>query len=211
MDKEKATRILAKALAEKVGSSVVGEVSYKDRLVEKAYLIYQVGEPFFVLNDHYHDKKIFVVDDKTDFLDANYFFLETLPGDCESYESRCMVTPYALIGDKEEKDIRGIFYKDIPPEVVYAMDFLNIKHYADIYAEYSHPDCAFKNLEQLKLAHQDTTVLQGANGIRHSRFMDDQINSTLGRKFLTFFRNQGHQIRFDIECKTQHLGGGGHF
>jgi len=151
MDKEKATKILAKELGDKVGRSEVIESSHKDNLIKNASAVYQVGNPLFF---EFHHNKFYIPDysnsdeltltrlvlkQNKSFADANYFFLENVHTQGHKYgadRSRLAATPYAIIGKKEESSLRKLFYKNVLPEIAYAMSVLGIESFIDLYRDY---------------------------------------------------------------------------
>ena len=87
MDKEEATRILAKGLGAKVERQVIIESSYKNGLVKNALSVYQIGKPMMVgfsagkyqnFNSGPGSEDVLEIlsIDKHPFSEANYFFLE---------------------------------------------------------------------------------------------------------------------------------------
>lgn len=155
MNKEEAARTLAKELGSRLERAVVIEDSYKDNLLKNALAVYQVGNPVNV--DFYDNKfsltpitvgKENVIDVllayKSFFAEANYCFLESIRARISKYsngESRFSATPYALIGEKEASSLRKMFYKNVPPDVVHAMNVLRIGNFIGLYEKYfSRPD-----------------------------------------------------------------------
>ncbi|MDP2908808.1 MAG: hypothetical protein Q8N77_03295 [Nanoarchaeota archaeon] len=82
------------------------------------------------------------------FEDANYVFTEFSHGfeaaggsyihSWRSFNSN--FTFFALIGEKEERQLRRMFYKDLPNDISYAMNLLNIKNFVEYYKDYSSRD-----------------------------------------------------------------------
>ncbi|MBL7100571.1 MAG: hypothetical protein ISS23_01310 [Nanoarchaeota archaeon] len=155
MDKEKATRILTKELGDKIGRSVVFEDSYKDNLVKSASVIYQTGNPIFAgyHNGQFHTNTgskneiaELLLPFGDSFVEANYYFLKDIHIiGREPYfpRSRFAVTPYALIGEKEKDDLKKLFYKDVHPATLSAMDVLGIENYVELYGVYRNSDRDF--------------------------------------------------------------------
>ncbi|MBM3199597.1 hypothetical protein FJZ53_01580 [Candidatus Woesearchaeota archaeon] len=157
MDREKAAKMLAKELGDKYGRAEVIESSHKDSLIKNASAAYQVGKPFFFeFNrnkfsqpeyNNYGEPTLaeLVLKHDNSFTDANYFFLERIHTQGHKYgsdRSRFTATPYALIGDKEKTALRKLFYKDVHPEIAYAMSVLEIGNFIDIYRDYK--EASFK-------------------------------------------------------------------
>lgn len=155
MNKEEAARALAKELGSRLERAVVIEDSYKDSLLKNALAAYRVGNP---VNVDFYDNKFFltsltvgkenVIDVllgyKGFFAEANYCFLESIHARISKYsngESRFVATPYALIGEKEASSLRGMFYKNVPPDIAHAMNVLKIDNFIGLYEKYfSRPD-----------------------------------------------------------------------
>lgn len=151
MDKEKATRTLAKELGDKLGRAEVIEGSYKDSLIKNSSAAYQVGNLFFF---EFCSNKFsipeynasgettlteLVFKHNPSFADANYFFLESIHAQGQKYgadKSRFVATSYALIGEKEKTSLRKLFYKNVQPEIACAMKALGIRNFIDFYATY---------------------------------------------------------------------------
>jgi len=153
MDKEKAARMLSKELGDKLGRKLVNEESYKRSLMECASIKYQVSNPLLIRYDEgtFYVKEHGVkrssndlVDLLTscgdDFKEANYYFSESVPITSYGYSQRCValfsVTPYALIGETEKSDLRRMFYKDAPLEIIDSMNLLGIENFLRLYMAY---------------------------------------------------------------------------
>ena len=154
MDRERAARMLAKELGDKYGRVEVLENSQKDSLIKNASAAYQVGNLFFFEFNHnkfsipeynHNGEKTLaelVHKHSPSFADANYFFLENVHIQSREYgenRSRFALTPYALIGEKEKTSLRKMFYKNVSPEIAYAMRSLGIENFIDIYKDYKEP------------------------------------------------------------------------
>lgn len=60
---------------------------------------------------------------------------------------------FALIGEKEAENLKSLFYKNVSPEVVQAMDVLEIKHFVDDYYNYKNLNVSFlEKLDSLTMA-----------------------------------------------------------
>lgn len=148
MDKEKATKILSKELSDKVGREIIIEEFYKDSLIKNSLAVYQIDKPviFEFSDDKFRGKKGdyntiegLMSDYCSSFAEVNYFFLDNLQISSSQYNggrSRFAATPYALIGKKEESSLRKLFYKNVHPEIAYAMSLLEIENFIDIYKNY---------------------------------------------------------------------------
>lgn len=165
MDKEKATKLLVEQLVKANGQTFVTDTAYKKHLLEKAVAYYPIvsEKPFpFKFEIGFLDTKNAKVSqerlDKTitnykeDMIkscskinNANYIFVENSQSysmaDNHGYTYTCLslmekLSFFALIGDKEVDDIKKMFYKDVNPEIVRAMNFLNIKHFINPYNSY---------------------------------------------------------------------------
>lgn len=161
MDKEKATRILAKELVKSDGQKFVTDHAYKKHLLEQSLSCYPVKyeKPFsftskiywpyeggHVLsieqyNKNVNDYRKEVVDYCTNVNDANYVFVEHAENLSfnESYSLLHLADTFsffALIREEEAEHLRKRVYKDVQPEVICAMNTLGIKHYVDVYRLY---------------------------------------------------------------------------
>lgn len=150
MDKEKAAKTLSKELSDKLGlgREAIIEDSYKDNLIKNSLAVYQIGSP--VLIDFSEGEFIGQISRRNiievllayggSFAEANYYFLKNTQLDTDCYgcnkRSRFAVTPYALIGKKEESSLRKLFYKNVQPEIAYAMSTLEIEDFIDFYKNY---------------------------------------------------------------------------
>jgi len=89
------------------------------------------------------------IDDEGDHKSANYFFIDkpitNTPGFNENSRGMSFfVTPCSIIGKKEVNNLRNIFYKDVHPEVLSAMNVLGIDNYVELYELYSDNNTDFK-------------------------------------------------------------------
>ena len=158
MNKEKATRALAKELGN-LERTVVIEDSYKNSLVKNASSAYQVGDPLVLTfyDNKFHsgkDRKSKVseimLSHDSSFIEANYFFMTSIPSS-KIGRPDFMVTPYALIGEKEKNSLKKLFYKDINPEILDAMKTVGAENFASLYEQYSHDGSPFnKMLKDIK-------------------------------------------------------------
>ena len=147
MDKEKAARILARELGNKLGRHLVFEECFKESLIKNSKYFEQIEEPvFYTVKDKYitfaktseHITKELVYLYQS-FADANYFFMQnrsvTLSENPYS-QSYFIATPYALIDEIEEKNIRKLYYKNTPANILDAMNVLSIDNYVENYKLY---------------------------------------------------------------------------
>lgn len=156
MDKEKATKTLTKELGERLGREVVIEASYKDRLIKNAYSIYQVENPLMIsfYENRFHSKKSrkdnipeLMLSHEGNFAQANYFFITETKGNIKSSRSpNFIVTPYAIMGDKEKTAIKKMFYKNPEPDITHAIEFLGLESFIDLYKQYSTGDSPFNKI-----------------------------------------------------------------
>lgn len=173
MDKKKATKILAKELGSKVGREAVIEDSYKDDLIRNASAAYQVDSPFlidfsegkFQGNKSGEDIVETMLLQKGSFAEANYYFLKTIPqvgrGQSYSKDSQFAVTPYALIGEKEKTSLRKLFYKNVQPEIAYAMDILGIDNFISFYKNYKESSLVYLDAPIVtKVLKEDLEVME---------------------------------------------------
>lgn len=151
MDSQTAVRTLTKELGDKLGRQIIIEDMYKERLVKNASHAYQIGNPVLVdfMDGHYSCEGIsingrdmanllYLLVKNSSFADANYVFLGNTKGDEKIFtDSRFTATAYALIGQDEARSLEKIFYKDVPLNVLFAMDSLGIKNFARIYKLYT--------------------------------------------------------------------------
>ena len=147
MDEEKAARILARELGDKIGRHIVFEESSKDRLIRNSTYFDQIEEPvFYTIKENYitfaktseYLTKSLVSSYKS-FADANYFFMQnrhvTL-SDTPNPQSHFIVTPYTLIGESEKQNIKKLCYKDVPENILNAMKMFSIDNYIESYESY---------------------------------------------------------------------------
>ncbi len=167
MSLEQATIILANELKERIGARVVFESAYKIKLIQEALSAFPVGNPFstrlplmdlnsFISTKLFRNKSSDITELKPYFIrdlpyGSNYFFMEHSYSDGTVEEfSIQIVTPFALIGREEVKELRRLFYKEKPPLKVYlAMEELGIKDFFDIYKLYSEKEEEFSLLAKL--------------------------------------------------------------
>jgi len=148
MDEEKATIILAKELGDKLGRMVVVEEGYKVNLIDNALAVYQINNPLALRyqygeysdgNNNRKNIREIILLQRDSFAEANYYFLKSIhsSGGSGYPQSNMIVTPYALIGKKEENALKKFFYKNVRLDITRAMDILKIKNFIDIFSIYS--------------------------------------------------------------------------
>jgi len=164
MDEEKAVKTLTAVLVERLGSQVSQDYMYKEKLVKEAKYVYQFSEPFIMGYDQFYmkepdsdgnkyrfgfanterTKKQFTqihgslreaVDQEEKCKGANYFFAGELIKE-KDRAAHFFVTPYSILGKKEIQNLRNLFYKNVPPDIMSAMHTLGIEDYTDIYKLY---------------------------------------------------------------------------
>lgn len=164
MDEEKAAKTLTAVLAKNFGIQVVQDQLYKDKIVKNAFCVVQFSEPFIMGYDQFYMKEPDsegnkyrfgfantdrtrkqytnihhslqeAVDDEEKCKGANYFFVGELVQE-KDRGAHLFVTPYSIIGKKETQNLRNLFYKNVPVDIVSAMDTLGITDYVDLYRLY---------------------------------------------------------------------------
>jgi hypothetical protein len=164
MDKENATRLLTGQLVKTNGQTFVTDTAHKKHLLEKAVAYYPVEneKPFtfrFAIDflcDSRHslskDKLENIVGDYKEGLikycskvsDANYVFVEnsqsvSMAGKYSDVSCLSLmgdVSFFALIGEKEVKNLQRMFYKGVDLEIVRAMNTLQMDHFIGYYKSY---------------------------------------------------------------------------
>lgn len=200
MDEEKATKTLTAVLVKHFGSQVVQDSMYKERLIKNSSCIFQFSEPFIIGYDNFYMKEPDCDGNKYHFgfvntertrkqytniygniqeavnkeekcNGANYFFVDK-PIAQKDKGINFFVTPYSIIGDKETKNLREMFYKNVPPDIVSAMHALGITDYTELYRLYSSDSMdtfiegyhTYLKLEhmltKLDFEHRDTNIVQ---------------------------------------------------
>ena len=146
MDKEKAARILARELGDNIGRHLVFEECYKETLIKNSTYFEQIENPvFYTVKDQNinfaktseHITKELLSLYKS-FKYANYFFMQnrSVTQDANFAQSHFIATPYALIDKSEEKNLEELYYKDVPENILDAMNVLSIDNYAENYRLY---------------------------------------------------------------------------
>ena len=151
MDKEKAARILARELGSYEKKKVIIEESHKESLLKNSSAFYQIAAQIYGEQNVYqkYDNKFTqaiiknLLSAYSDLEDANYFFITNMS--IIEHEQRnyrvvskvpYVVTPYALIGKNEKQNIKELFYKDVPKNILYAMDVFSIDNHVSNYKSY---------------------------------------------------------------------------
>lgn len=170
MDKEEAAKILARELVKVNGQKFIVEPAYKKHLLEHAVAAYEIEQEthlnsFDVIYDLDDNSAII---NTTKFKDAVKDYNERVKSHCSKFEYANYVftefsrgfeasgkgggyihswrsfnsnfTFFALVGEKEERQLRRMFYKDLPNDISYAMGLLNIKNFVEYYKDYSSRD-----------------------------------------------------------------------
>lgn len=164
MDKEKAVRTLAMELVKVNGQRFIVNSAYQKHLLENAVAAYEIGykKPYSsrIYLSSIKDERCVVSSKQiksgidnyvkaleeycSDVKDANYIFMEPMgglsPAGGYNVESWILLantlTFFALVGEKEEKQLRSMFYKDVPKDIARGMGSLGIKNFIDIYKAY---------------------------------------------------------------------------
>lgn len=80
-------------------------------------------------------------DKESSFKSANYIFIDKPFAADPAYNGyqggvNFFITSYSIIGEKEIAELREIFYKDVRPDILSAMNSLGIKNYIALYDAY---------------------------------------------------------------------------
>ncbi|MBM3199601.1 hypothetical protein FJZ53_01600 [Candidatus Woesearchaeota archaeon] len=227
MDKEKATKLLAEQLVKANGQTFVTDFAHKKQLLEKAVAYYPVEHknPFTLkfriqfLNSSQHAVSGNKLDDlvkgyhenliKTcsEVTGANYIFVENSQSFSVSgkySESSAMslmgnMSFFALIGDKETKNLQRMFYKDADTDIIRAMQSLKIESFVSNYKFYK----------------ENSNFLANYRALEHpDRFLELVFTIPEGDQVLE--KNKGILRRFSyyidyIEILTKEYFGGKHF
>ncbi|MDP2906431.1 MAG: hypothetical protein Q8O03_00675 [Nanoarchaeota archaeon] len=152
MDSQTAVRTLTKGLGDKLGRQMIIEDVYKELLIKNASHAYQIDNPVLVdfMGGHYSYEGTSVngrdmvnlldllLAKNSSFADANYIFLGNTTGGEKSFtDTRFIVTAYTLIGEDEVRSLEKNFYKDVPLDILFAMDRLGIQNFVRIYRLYT--------------------------------------------------------------------------
>lgn len=156
MDEEKAAKIIAKELGNKLGREFIFEERHKEHLINTSEAFYQVTKPCLKGIDYFDFQHIYPTDNQnliqklisehSPLADANYFFMTNISTKKENKVRNDLIfaiTPYALIGKKEKQDIKNLCYKDVPKRILSAMDVFSIDNYVAAYRSYINMD--YKN------------------------------------------------------------------
>ena len=151
MNKEQAAKTLARGLGNSGKRKVITEEVHKGHLINNCSAFYQVAAPIYGeynVKDHSSDQfsKVIIdnlISDYHYLEDANYFFLTNVPMiqlEKRHYDHNKKVpfvaTPYALLGEKEIIQCKESFYKDVPDDILAAMNTFGIFNYIEIYKSY---------------------------------------------------------------------------
>ena len=151
MDNEKAARILARELSANGKRELIIEESHKEHILKNSSAFYQVAaqiygeQSLYKRYDNGFTQAIIknLLSEYSYLEDANYLFITNIaiiehkPKDPVVVSKvPYVVTPYALIGENEKQNIKELCYKDVPENILYAMDVFSIDNYVDKYKEY---------------------------------------------------------------------------
>lgn len=247
MDEEKAAKTLTAVLVKHFGSQVVQDQRYKDKLTKSAFCVLQFSEPLimgynqfymkepdsegnkyrfgFVNNErtkkqfmNVHSSLQEAVDDEEKCDGANYFFV----GDLVQEKDRAVhffVTPYSILGDKEAQNLRGLFYKNVPPDIMSAMHALGITYYTELYRLYSSNSIeegflegyhAYLKLEDMlaKLEFEPCDSIIRQSKIENLMGMSvEELNKTLGKKIQPIYLYDGYSKtdeRYAVKKMIEH-------
>ncbi|MDP2906430.1 MAG: hypothetical protein Q8O03_00670 [Nanoarchaeota archaeon] len=164
MDKEQATKLLVEQLVKTNGQTFVTDTAHKKHFLEKAVACSPIEyEKPFTLRfaiDFLCDSRHTLSNDKLENIvggykeklikhcskvsDANYVFVEnsqsvSMAG--KYSDNSCLslmgdLSFFALIGEKEVKNLQRMFYKDVDPNIIRAMNTLGIRHFVNSYKSY---------------------------------------------------------------------------
>lgn len=166
MDKDEAGKILAKSLAEKFGREIIVESSCKQGTIENSKYYKQIENSSLV---EFYDQKFHInglnnpdlgsllINNNSAFEEANYLFLENFHESNQQTlanlqsPSRFWATPIALIGDKEVKSLKNLFYKDVSQKIVDALEHFKIDNFITQYQAYSPLNKSFEKNKDLEV------------------------------------------------------------
>jgi len=227
MDKEKATRTLARELMKANGQNFIVNPAHQKHLLEKAISYYQIEDekPFSfkirigtlednatkistkALDEFTTSYKKGLTEDCSRVSDSNYVFTEnsqslSIIGSSYTYSRLSLMNTlsfFALIGEKEINNLRELFYKDVHQDLVYAMNKLNIKNFVDFYRFYSKTNCDFfAGLECLRFIDFVSKLRYDGDGEIHS----DKIQEDFGNgidSLNAMFEKIGVETHIDIK------------
>lgn len=164
MDKEKATKLLVEQLVKTDGQTFVTDTAYKKHLLEKAITYYPIEyKKHFTFEfeidilstsgrtlsqsrlegmvGNYKEK---LIKDCSEVTGANYVFVENSQSfsaagkyaDTTFLSLMGGLSFFALIGNKEVKNLQKMFYKNVDLEIIRAMNALKIEHFIGSYKSY---------------------------------------------------------------------------
>ncbi|MCK5025916.1 MAG: hypothetical protein KAS15_04950, partial [Nanoarchaeota archaeon] len=151
MDNEKAARILARELSANGKRELIIEESHKEHILKNSSAFYQVAaqiygeQSLYKRYDNGFTQAIIknLLSEYSYLEDANYLFITNIA--IIEHKQReyggtskapYVVTPYALIGENEKQNIKELCYKDVPENILYAMDVFSIDNYIYEYQDY---------------------------------------------------------------------------
>jgi len=184
MDKKTVTLTLTEKLRKIEDVKIVSNPAYQEKLIKDSIACYQTGESERVPYNFYSPlkKNLKKTKQKLDSF-ANYLFLDIVLPDTSEYSS-VICSPFAIIGEEEVNTIKQNFYKDVNPDVIYAMDILDIKNFIKIYNHYiNFSDDLFKDFKRAK-GFFDTVFNISYDG--DGEISPDSFESRFGESFSSF-------------------------
>ncbi|MDP2906429.1 MAG: hypothetical protein Q8O03_00665 [Nanoarchaeota archaeon] len=198
MDKEQATKLLAKELVKLNGQKFIVNQAHQKQTLEKALSCYPVEhEKPFSLQTYTKDVNRLTSDNLYSFNkgykqtitaycskveDANYVFTEHFENFSQTHSphggmySHLIFTDtfsfFALIGEQEAEYLKKHVYKDVSPEVVTAMNTMGIKPFADAYKVYNSMD---NFLEMIGAAKASKKFLEFATRVQYDN--DEEVKT----------------------------------
>ncbi|MBM3199798.1 hypothetical protein FJZ53_02585 [Candidatus Woesearchaeota archaeon] len=213
MEKYEATKTLTEKLVELNGRLIISDDIYKRKLLKEAKHAYVIGHSLDMFSDRDFLSLYYVTktgDDETvkskDIGEvvgkiappaANYVFLSE-KRILNEYKALMTLTPYSIIGDKEEESIRKSFYKTYDSDVREAIASLGIKDFFDLYHAYLHNNEKFNQMfcndfEKFRnefLEFSQSRTYDSANETRleqfDAKFKIEKLNRRLGELGVKF-------------------------
>jgi len=239
MDEEKAVKTLTAVLVERLGSQVSQDYMYKEKLVKEAKYVYQFSEPFIMGYDQFYMKEqdsdgnkyrfgfantdrtkkqcthVYgslqeAVDKEEKCKGANYFFAGELIKE-KDRAVQFFVTPYSILGKKEMQNLRNLFYKNVPPDIMSAMHTLGITDYTELYKLYSANSIQGEFLEGYHAYLKLENMMTKLDFERHdSNIMRSRIETLLGMSVEDFNKKLDKNVR-PITLYDPYVKGGDRF
>lgn len=221
MDEDKAVKTLTSILAENFEIEVISDKFYKKKLIKGAKHFTQFKEPFVMCFDKFYMKDAdpegrhyrwgFVNTDRTrteshqvygsikEAIEkeeackgANYFFVDE---PTSSAVMNFFVTPYSIIGEKEERELRRLFYKNVPPDVVSAMQTLGVKDYTELYKLYHPNNMEGVFLEEYKAYLKLESILTNLTFENQDNIPQSKVEKLIGMSIKEFNENLPKNVR----------------